>query len=255
MINLIASKEGQFEPGVISGPVCWPHHDLLFIHSGRVSLKLNQKYLILTAGEGILIPSGNQFTVYNGIEKTIVTVQYFLSEQLENRITEPILVSDISSSLICETVRFLVAAESSTSDYRKKVLHPLLESIINLIVEKQPLNSEGAIVSLQLLQPALNRMESNPSLAISMEQLAELCGFSQVHFRALFKQAYGIPPGKYLQREMIKKAERLLTQTNQSIKGIASHLGYGDISHFYRFFKKNCRYSPGQFRKIYRFRG
>lgn len=64
----------------------------------------------------------------------------------------------------------------------------------------------------------------------------------------VFKEIYGISPKEYLDRLKFKESKRLIRNPNISIEFISEQVGYSNVSHFSRQFKKWAGVSP----KIYR---
>ena len=83
---------------------------------------------------------------------------------------------------------------------------------------------------------------------LTLEQAAEIAGFSKYHFSRLFKEFTGITFQEYLTRQRIRHAEELLTiPKSQSL--ILHWLGFSSVSNFYRSFQMYNHCSPSQFRK------
>ncbi|ANS77200.1 AraC family transcriptional regulator [Paenibacillus yonginensis] len=73
-------------------------------------------------------------------------------------------------------------------------------------------------------------------------------GYSPSACTRMFQEIYGISPRRYLSRLKLKKAKLLLMQPELSIEQISCRLGYADIAHFSRQFKRWTGESPGKFR-------
>ena len=50
----------------------------------------------------------------------------------------------------------------------------------------------------------------------------------------------------------MKKARRLLKESNQTVESIAASVGYENVEHFNRLFKKAYEMTPVQFRRQYK---
>jgi AraC-like DNA-binding protein len=68
------------------------------------------------------------------------------------------------------------------------------------------------------------------------------------YFRKMFKQYTGFAPVQYHLNLKIRKAKELLLSTDQSVKEIASNLGFQSIHYFSRIFKKKTGLSPSEIR-------
>ena len=52
-----------------------------------------------------------------------------------------------------------------------------------------------------------------------------------------------------VKKERMKKARILLRETNQTVESIAAEVGYENVEHFNRLFKKSYDITPVQYRK------
>lgn len=85
---------------------------------------------------------------------------------------------------------------------------------------------------------------------ISVDDLADLAGFSKFHFARLFKQFTGISCYEYLTQKRIAHAERLLIEPNLSITEIAMRSGFNSLSTFNRIFKAAKGCTPSEYKHL-----
>ncbi|HPO89820.1 MAG TPA: AraC family transcriptional regulator [Victivallales bacterium] len=81
----------------------------------------------------------------------------------------------------------------------------------------------------------------------SISEIATATGFSQTHFRRLFKEKFGVSPKKIMISTKISKAKELLA-SGLTIKETAERIGFKDQFYFMRVFKKITGMSAGKFR-------
>lgn len=86
---------------------------------------------------------------------------------------------------------------------------------------------------------------------LTVENLAQYCGFSTDHFSRSFKNKFGIRPANYIQSRRIARAQFLLLSTQDSLKQIAENSGFKNASYFSRTFKKITGNTPACFRKTH----
>lgn len=80
----------------------------------------------------------------------------------------------------------------------------------------------------------------------SLDDLANLVGFSPYYLLRLFRKQTGMPPHTYRSYLRLNKAKASLAQ-GADIADIAQQLGYTDQSHFTRRFKGAVGVSPGEY--------
>lgn len=85
---------------------------------------------------------------------------------------------------------------------------------------------------------------------LSLDEVADMAGFSKYHFSRLFKEFAGMSFYKYLNARRIAYAERLLLDPKSNVTEVAVKSGFNSISAFMRMFKivKGC--TPTQFRNL-----
>lgn len=81
-----------------------------------------------------------------------------------------------------------------------------------------------------------------------VERLASVSGVSEAHFARSFKDAFGIPPHRYLLTRRIERAKALLRDTDQPIIDIAFQTGWSSLGTFGRVFRDITGESPSALR-------
>lgn len=86
---------------------------------------------------------------------------------------------------------------------------------------------------------------------LTLEDAAEMAGFSKYHFARLFKQFTGKTFYRYVNITRIETAEKLLSEPSASITEIAVKSGFSSPPAFVRMFKliKGC--TPTEFKKMH----
>ena len=96
----------------------------------------------------------------------------------------------------------------------------------------------------------LNFMQSNFSKPLGVDDYAYLTGRSISTFQREFKRLFGQSPKQWLIERRLEKASGLLGQaggTGSSISEVAIEVGYEDMSHFSKAFRRQYGLSPKQF--------
>ena len=91
----------------------------------------------------------------------------------------------------------------------------------------------------------------DPDLTVS--SLAEHAGISEVYFRRLFRETYGVSPKQYLLDLRLKHACQLLVEETANVTEIAERCGFSGVYHFCRAFKSNMGETPTEYRRKERF--
>jgi transcriptional regulator GlxA family with amidase domain len=105
---------------------------------------------------------------------------------------------------------------------------------------------------LRRLLRARDRMDAKSHEDWSVRRLARVGGVSEAHFARSFKQAFGVPPHRYLLTRRIERATALLRDTDLAITEIAFQTGWGSLGTFGRTFCDITGESPGAIRARWR---
>lgn len=90
---------------------------------------------------------------------------------------------------------------------------------------------------------------TSPATRVTLGDLAQMAGMSVPHFCARFKETFGLPPIECLIQHRLNHASYLLADLSLNITEIASRVGYDDLFHFSKAFKKQFGLSPRDARK------
>ena len=107
--------------------------------------------------------------------------------------------------------------------------------------------SQGPELLRRLLR-AKDRMDAASHEEWPVRRLARVSGVSEAHFARSFKEAFGIPPHRYLLTRRVERARALLRETDLSISEIAFATGWGSLGTFGRTFRDITGESPGTIR-------
>ena len=96
---------------------------------------------------------------------------------------------------------------------------------------------------------AVRHVETHLDAPLTLDMVAQLAGMSRFHFCRQFKQATGQSFHAFLLRQRIARAKELLRDRTRSIADVALEVGFRDVSHFDRVFRKIEHILPGEFRR------
>lgn len=123
---------------------------------------------------------------------------------------------------------------------RRLVLHEMLLELYQLQ------NDDGMGRDRLLITMTAKFVEDNLSGAFEIAQLASYCGFSETHYRRLFKEITGSTPLEYITSKRISEAKKLLRQ-GLAVKDVANRLGFSSEFYFRRVFREKVGIPPGKF--------
>ena len=101
---------------------------------------------------------------------------------------------------------------------------------------------------LRRLLRAKDRMDAASHEDWPVPRLARVSGVSEAHFARSFKEAFGLPPHRYLLTRRIERASALLRDTDLPIIEIAFGTGWNSLGTFGRTFRDVTGESPSALR-------
>jgi AraC family transcriptional regulator len=96
------------------------------------------------------------------------------------------------------------------------------------------------------LRNVLDYIEAHLDENLTLAELATVAGFSVSHFKALFKQAVGLPVHRYVLERRIERARALVLEGGRSMAEIALATGFTHQSHMARCMRRALGLSPSQ---------
>lgn len=244
----IVSHKGLWDMGVHQ------HTDLemSIVLDGNGLLEVNNETYAIQSGHIIFIPSQipHRFQTTESIRFGVIQVDGLIGEEKQ-------LFSQLSDD------RLMIF---KLSFFALKEYDALFRSGLKMISE--PLQRKDEILSawLRLLmlfvyqhkfsvyeKPAVvaaaEFIRNNLKEEIQIAQLANDARLSEVSFRKLFKETYGLSPKKYHQDCRLAEAKWVLRSTDDPIERIAELVGFSSIHSFSAWFKRCEGLSPTNWRK------
>lgn len=194
----------------------------------------NESRIITASGNGRLDAVSNAIKHYFGIS-------YELSFYEEHSLTQG------SSSKACAYVGVTCQGKTYWGvGIDKDIIHASVEALtvaVNKITEIQTVEE----CKDERLVEILNYIQSN-YLNISLDDLSANFYLSKPYLSKYIKEKSGMTFGETVKRVRMKKARTLLKGTNMTVESISLAVGYQNVEHFNRLFKKAYHMTPVQFR-------
>lgn len=108
-------------------------------------------------------------------------------------------------------------------------------------------NSRVAALRQREKKSLVEFMQENYTKPLKIEDFAYLTGRSVSTFHRDFKGRFGTGPKQWLIGQRLDKAKILLSNSNMQVQEVAIAVGYENIPHFIKSFRRKFEISPGQF--------
>ncbi|MHC5248632.1 AraC family transcriptional regulator [Enterococcus sp. LJL90] len=125
-----------------------------------------------------------------------------------------------------------------------KLLEILFQMVSHFPVEQTQPRSKKS----QLLTEAIQFMRNNYEHNLQINEIAEALRIDRTYLHRLFQNELETSPKEYLTALRVRKAQKLLTESDLPVKVISYSVGYENTQQFSRVFKKNTGFSPRDFR-------
>lgn len=214
---------------------CW---GLSLCESGRITYFHKGRSIVSQPDTAVLLPKGQDYTLYCSEAGRFPVINF------------ECLTPPEKADFLCIPLRH---PESYLRDYaRLQQLHLLHRDPAGCMSILYGMFSALAGEYRQaspVPEAAIRWMEEHlfdPALQVC--QLAERAGVSEVYFRRLFCQTYGIAPKQYILDIRLRRARQLLAESRMPVGAVAAECGFSSLYHFSRAFRAAEGLSPSEYR-------
>lgn len=244
--------------------------EITYILSGKGKYYVEGKVYDVTAGDLIICNPGVKHNniLINEKEPTVEVFVGFTNFQFRGMPVNSIVLKKeeyifhTSGELKQEISNIcweMVSEQESTHAGKYFMLKAHLMRMLLLIVrevfegtssEKQKSYNFESYNKNYVVKKIITYLNENYHSKISLDQIAKNMYLSPVYISKIFKEETGESPINYLIKIRLEKARKILMNgENGSIKHIATSVGYDDVYHFSKLFKKYYGMSPLYYRK------
>ncbi|MEG1312505.1 MAG: AraC family transcriptional regulator [Romboutsia sp.] len=221
-IKLIPGQVLVLNPGVHHQQLM--HKDIKYsdLHIGISNIKLHQ--------------NKNNFIDLNGLNSLLTISKYrddfiqccydIINEQNEQKLGYALTLKALTMKLIIIILRELDTSPHTDSTYSYLVEYTEKHHIVNSIIKF---------------------MNENYMTDISLDKISKNMYLSPVYISKLFKEEIGYSPINYLIKIRLDKSAKLLEDKSYTIKEVAKMVGYNDVYHYSKQFKKHYGITPSKF--------
>lgn len=254
-----------------------PDCRFFYIVNGNGKMTIQDKIYNLQPGCAILFQSGTKYMWHIGDEKGItyisINFDYTMNFSHITSSYHPIHASNFSIGSILEHITFddadilnhpiylkgaaviesrmrLLASEYYLDDeYITELLSSCLKSIIINIVRIVNAQSDSVKTqSYDIVRNVIQYLQNNYDKNLSNDNIAEHFHMNSSYLNRIFKQHTGFTIHNFLVQYRMNLAMDLLRTKNDPINEIVATVGFSDIPHFIKSFKKLTGKTPSEYR-------
>lgn len=161
-----------------------------------------------------------------------IWIGFTTEETLPDLLSQPVISCPEAGELFNEMLSC-----SNMDNGKSAFLSGCLWKLMSLLWEQRPQSPD-------YVDQALSCIHSEYTHRITIQEIADQLGLDRSYFCSLFTQRMGIPPSQYLIQLRLTKAAELMTVHKVKPSVAAASVGYEDLFHFSKIFKKYYGMSP-----------
>lgn len=245
--------------------------EIIYVKKGRGEVRVDTEQYLAKAGDVFIVLPGHIHGIYSiakekmeyenmffdmdflGMNSIDLCSRKYLHPIAEGKIKLPIHLYSghpLYNSFIQCLDNVDVLCDKKADGYEVGVKGLMLTSLSILLQGAEDnLEYEVKGKNEQKIKYVLTQIEMNYGKELTIEDVAEECGYSASHFMRWFKEHTGFSFNGYLIEYRLNRAADKLRNTDETIINIASDTGFENLSNFNRLFKKRFLMTPSEFRK------
>lgn len=247
--------------------------EVVYVHEGQAQFHIDYDYFNSEAGDIVLIrpnalhsihPIGNDYHFMDAINFHLDLLGYSTLDYASINYLQPLYNGQLDFARvikphqegyaqICHVLIEAMEIGYHREEFFELELKSKLMSLLHLLfkhgyvhTKKQSLDSYRKEDKIRTIVDYIN---AHYQEELTIDQLADICGYSPTHFMNFFKKHLGVSCMDYLIHYRLKQAVELLQHSTLPILEIATTVGFTNLSNFNRQFKKTYQMTPSQYRK------
>ena len=188
-------------------------------------------------------------------------------EALMRGVSSPLLIDENSDNelqvLAKKTMLDIAALYTSKSELADVRIYMCVLTLLTAVREDQLRRSQSNMECdddklneySEKFGTVLKYIDNNYMYDITLDELADVAGYSKYHFSRIFKEQTGMSFYDFYLRQRMLLCRQLLNEMNLSITEVASRSGFNSLATFNRVFKQYEGITPTQYRRLRQSRG
>lgn len=272
--NIFISRHNRYTPGFTH-----KHNffEIVYVYEGKCTQNIGLQRLRFRQGDFIFIAPGifhnievfdDETVVFNILLRKATFYQMFTPLMKQNDIVSEFFSEGLYNS---QHINYLIFHTDTTKAvnvqkimiqlYQEHLFHDacsdqvmigMMTMLVGLITRYCLTTMESSLADNVRQAPdhflVLNYIQSNLN-TVTLTDVAEHFGFSVSYCSRLIKSSTGLGFNEWKNSLRMRRAERMLLNTNKTVAAISEELGYMNPETFIRCFKKFTQMTPAQYRK------
>ena len=213
-----------------------PTYGLSLCYNGQIVYKQNGREYLSNKDTAVILPEGESYTIIREATGDFPVINFTTLKPLSDTVkTIKIRERELILKKFDEIKRLFVDGQNK----------PRIMALFYEILDELTAAREYGV-----LDPAVKFIYNNyHTEGINNSTLAQICGFSEVYFRRLFKESFKTTPKQFILNLRLEKAKLLLREGREKIFSISERCGFSSQYHFCRAFKDQLGITPTEYRE------
>lgn len=237
-----------------------PINVIIYLKRGRIKVYSNEESFYAEPGDYFFVPSYSDYKVQKTLDVAsnhFESITFFVDHVVSNTKLEPVDFSNFKNvpplfKLTSKSILEAFAILENHFALKTPFLNTDLEHLAGLLeqITESIYKSEDGPNSNGEHDDFLSFLYDHVSINITLEELASKYGLSTSSFHRLFVKRMGVSPHQWIKEQRLQYARCWMLFSQKPVSEIYLELGFEDISHFSREFKKKFGYSPSRTSKV-----
>lgn len=224
-----------------SNPSC---NTIFYAVDGAIELYTPEGHETVTKGHLVTLPANKPFLFELKAES--FSMVWF---DLSNNSRWKALCENRPPVTVCDSARQIYHALGIVYYERKTELRKPIMAQLKYYLEDTLCAPAVESSEPQRIDQLVRDIEKQLHYRWTVEEMAEVVGYSPPHLHRLFQKRFNRSPIQHLIYLRMERAKYMLTHTAWSLDQIAERVGYSDVFNFSKRFKKSVGSAPGLYRK------
>jgi len=226
---------------------------LIVMMSGTLSFQTRKTRGVARQGQVLLLDC-NAPHFYAAQNRCSFTFVHFdgaqsreLYEEIEHMSGNLLIVQDVN--LLHESIGELIRTMRHDRLVSETQMSAMLYTLLMQLMQASGATPD-AMTGNEMVDRAIAYIQAHFSEKLTVEQVADRCGYSSSYFSHIFTQETGLSPYRFIMKSRMDSAMHLLLTTTLTVQEIAFQTGFNSSANFCYTFRKEVGVSPHEFRKI-----
>lgn len=271
-LDVFAIKHLTYKEQVIHPHDCF---DIHYVYSGKACLIFEEEVKLLSKGEICIMAPHSKYRIYTEDDESVVMTIYIRNSSFEQLFFDAFTKYDLISIFIRNVLHdskglsnYLLFQSENTNDMREIIQNIYIETNYKDSYSNQAVIEHTHLLFITILRnfklvhsykifqnkkndlffEIVEYVQKNYQ-TVSMKELATKFHYNESYLSTLFIKYLGMNFTTIISQFKIDHAKSLLSETILPINEISDIVGYHNVDHFSRTFKKVNRCSPSEYRK------